>query len=220
MAITAAQMQRVELISIFVNNIFLLLGILFFGWTLFETLFLYWLEPLSAVIILIYLYVITPLRYGRPGTHLTPEYQKPAWTSLGTLIYVLIMHYIALVYMIDLCKVATWDTSTGILQTLAQLPEELYQSGLLWLSLLFLVVYLLPPMLLERRGIKPSYENMPLQSKIMIHPIQFVSNYAFLGIIYGVNGLLTSPVLLVLILLVLKSIVELILFYRIKNQEF
>lgn len=213
-------MQRVELISIFINNIFLLLGILFFGWTLFETLFLYWLEPLSAVTILIYLYVITPLRYGRPGIHLSPEYQKPAWASLGTLVYVLVFHYIALVYMIDLCKLETWDTSQGILHTLSQLPSELYQSGLLWLTLLFLIIYLLPPMLLERRGVKPSYENMPLQSKIMIHPVQFVSNYAFLAMIYWANAFVESPVLLVLILLVLKSIVEVILFFRIKNSLF
>ncbi|MCP4437780.1 MAG: hypothetical protein GY810_02460 [Aureispira sp.] len=220
MAVTPSQMQRVELISIFINNILLLLGITVFGWTLFETLFLYWLEPLSAVTVLIYLNVVTPLRYGRPGTHLTPEFQKPAWTTVGTLIYVLVLHYIALLYMIDLCKVETWDTSQGIFHTLAQMPGELYSSGLLWLTLLFLVAYLLPPMLLERRGVKPSYETMPLQSKIMIHPVQFVTNYAFLGLVYFASFYTTNAIILVLILVILKSIVELILFYRIKNQLF
>ncbi len=213
--------QRIEFFSIFFNNIFLLLGIVFFGWTLFETLFLYWLEPLSALLVLLYIRIRVPLKYGRPGYKHLPEYRNPAIKTVFLTFYTLIMHYFALLFIIRLSHTGGWETNQGVLWTLAQMPSQLWEGNLLFLTLLFLLAYLMPPILLERRGIKPNEETMPLQTKIMIHPSQFVINYIWFLLLWIANVYLgiDSPVMLVSILMLLKSLYEGILYFRIRNQQ-
>ena len=217
--ITPELVQKFEFYSIFLNNIFLLLGISLFGWTLFETLFLFWLEPISAIVVLFYLMIIVPLKYGRPGYQHLPEYRIPALKTLGLVLYTLLLHYIALVFIIHLCQVDGWDTTRGVFYTLAQMPEQLWKGSLLLLSIVFLLAYLMPPLLLERRGIRPSPEVMPMQTKIMVHPSQFVVNYLWFGLLWLANSYagIENPILLVAILVVLKSVYEGVLFFRIRN---
>jgi hypothetical protein len=217
--ITPESVQKFEFYSIFINNTFLLLGVSLFGWTLFETLFLYWLEPISAIIVLNYITVITPFKYGRPGFQHLPEYRNPALKTVGLTIYTLVFHYIALVFIINLCQVDGWVTSNGLLHTLAQMPGQLWNGSLVLLTIVFLLAYLMPPLLLERQGIKPSLEVMPMQTKIMIHPSQFVVNYIWFGVLWAANnyGGVSNSILLVAILMVLKSVYEAILFFKIKN---
>lgn len=213
--------QKIEFYSIFLNNIFLLLGITLFGWTLFETLFLYWLELLSAVLVLNYLTLVAPLKNSRPGYHLLPEYRNPALKTIGLTIYTFVLHYITLVFIIRLSNLSTWDTTQGVLYTLAQMPQQLWDGSLLALTILFLLAYLLPPILLERRGIKPSLEVMPMQTKIMVHPSQFVTTYLWFGTLWAVHHFagVSHPIILVSILMVLKSAYEAYLFFHIKNRD-
>ena len=151
--ITPESIQKFEFYSIFINNLFLLIGVSVLSWTLFETLFLVWLELISALVVLIYLKIIIPLKYGRPGYHHLPEYRTPALQVIGLIFYTLVLHYFALVFIIRLGQVESWDTSLGVWHTLAQMPSQLWDSSLLLLTFLFLVAYLLPPFMLERRGI-------------------------------------------------------------------
>ena len=220
--ITPELVQKFEFYSIFINNILLLLGVTLFGWTLFETLFLYWLEPLAALLVINYLVTIVPLKYGRPGLGHLPEYRIPALKTIGLSIYTLIMHYIALVFIINLCKVDGWDTSLGIFYTLSQMPAQLWNGSLFLLTIVFLLAYLMPPLLLERRGIKPSLEAMPMQTKIMIHPSQFIVNYLWFGILWLVHkfDISSDPIVLIAILMVLKSVYEAFLFFRIQKASF
>ena len=220
--ITTESIQKFEFYSIFINNLFLLIGVSLLGWTLFETLFLVWLELISALVVLIYLKVIIPLKYGRPGYHHLPEYRTPALQVLGLLLYTLVLHYFALVFIIRLGQVDSWDTSLGVLQTLAQMPWQLWNSSLLLLTFVFLLAYLLPPFMLERRGIKPSVEAMPLQTKIMIHPSQFVAHYVWFMMLWGVHSFLgiNNPTLLMTLLMLVKSAYEALLFYRVKADSF
>ncbi|WP_052599241.1 hypothetical protein [Aureispira sp. CCB-QB1] len=220
--ITPESIQKFEFYSIFINNIFLLIGVSLLGWTLFETLFLVWLELISAIVVLIYLKIIIPLKYGRPGYQHLPEFRTPALKVIGISIYTLILHYFALIFIIRLGQVDTWDTSSGVLQTLAQMPLQLWNSSLLLLTVVFLLAYLLPPFILERRGIRPSIETMPLQTKIMIHPSQFIAHYLWFLLLWAAHHFLSisSPILLMTILMVVKSIYETLLFYRIKSTFF
>ncbi len=220
--ITPESIQKFEFYSIFINNIFLLIGVSLLGWTLFETLFLVWLELISALVVLVYLKIIIPLKYGRPGYHHLPEYRTPALKTVGLCIYTLVLHYIALVFIIRLGQVDSWDTSLGIFHTLAQMPWQLWNSSLLLLTLVFLVAYLLPTFILERRGIRPSIETMPLQTKIMIHPSQFIAHYLWFILLWAVHHFLnlSNPILLMALLMVVKSGYEVILFYRIKADPF
>ncbi|MCH2021079.1 MAG: hypothetical protein MK207_01260 [Saprospiraceae bacterium] len=218
--ITPELIQKFEFYSIFLNNILLLLGVSLFGWTLFETLFLYWLEPLAALLVINYLILIVPLKNGRPGLLHLAEYRIPSLKTIGLNIYTIIMHYIALVFIINLCKVDGWNTSEGFFYTLAQMPAQLWNGSLLLLTIVFLLAYLMPPILLERRGIKPSLETMPMQTKIMIHPSQFIINYLWFGILWVVHNfnLSSNPIVLIAILMVLKSVYEAFLFFRIQKE--
>jgi len=217
--ITPQHLQKVEFYSIFLNNIFLFLGISLFGWTLFETLFLFWLEPISALLLLLYLRLIVPIKYGHPGIQYKKPYQQGAAKAMGLAVYTLVMSVVSLLFVIHLCDIEGWDTSQGILHTLSQLPWQLWQGNLLLLSILFLLIYLLPPILLEMRGIQPDEDHLPLQTKIMIHPYQFIANYLWFATLWACNAYLTpNPLVLVLILAVLKSVFEGWLFFRIKAQ--
>lgn len=220
--ITPESIQKFEFYSIFINNLFLLIGVSLLGWTLFETLFLVWLELIAALVVLIYLKVIIPLKYGRPGYQHLPEYRSPALKVLGLSLWTLVLHYFALVFIIHLGLVDSWDTSLGVFHTLAQMPWQLWNSSLLFLTLIFLLAYLVPPFILERRGIRPSIETMPLQTKIMIHPSQFVAHYAWFIMLWAVHYFLniSNPIVLMALLMVVKSGFEAFLFYRVKADSF
>jgi len=220
--ITPESIQKFEFHSIFINNLFLLIGVSLLGWTLFETLFLVWLELIAALVVLVYLKIIIPLKYGRPGYQHLPEYRSPALKVLGLSLWTLILHYFALVFIIRLGQVDSWDTSLGVFHTLAQMPWQLWNSSLLFLTLIFLLAYLIPPFILERRGIRPSIETMPLQTKIMIHPSQFIAHYAWFIMLWAVHYFLniSNPILLMTLLMLVKSGYEAILFYRVKAASF
>lgn len=220
--ITPESIQKFEFYSIFINNLFLLIGVSLLGWTLFETLFLVWLELIAALVVLVYLKIIIPLKYGRPGYQHLPEYRNPALKILGLSLWTLVLHYFALVFIIRLGVVDSWDTSLGVFHTLAQMPWQLWNSSLLFLTLLFLLAYLVPPFILERRGIRPSIETMPLQTKIMIHPSQFIAHYAWFTMLWAVHYFLniSNPILLMALLMLVKSGYEAILFYRVKADSF
>lgn len=217
--ITPESVQKFEFYAIFLNNIFLFLGVTLLGWTLFETLFLFWLELISALVVLNYLTLIVPVKYGRPNYHRLPEYRIPALKAIGLTTYTLILHYIALIFIIHLGQVQDWDTSQGIFYTLAQMPIQLWHGSLLLLTIVFLLAYLLPPLLLERQGIQPSLEAMPMQTKVMIHPSQFVAHYVWFLILWAVHYFfqINHPIILMAILMVLKSGHEAYLFYAIKQ---
>jgi len=134
----------------------------------------------------------------------------------------LVLHYFALVFIIRLGLVDSWDTSLGVFHTLAQMPWQLWNSSLLFLTIIFLLAYLVPPFILERKGIRPSIETMPLQTKIMIHPSQFVAHYLWFGMLWAVHYFLnlSNPILLMALLMVVKSSFEVFLFYRVKANSF
>lgn len=217
--ITPELAQKFEFYAIFLNNIFLLLGVLIFGWTLFETLFLFWLELIAALVVLNYVVLVVPIKYGRPNLYRLPEYQGPALKTILISCYTLILHYFALVFIIDLGQVGSWDTSQGVWHTLAQLPWQLWQGSLLLLTILFLVAYLLPPLLLERQGFRPSLDRLPMQTKVMIHPSQFITHYLWFLCLWGAHQYFSieSPALLMTILMVLKSAHEAYIFHKIKQ---
>jgi hypothetical protein len=78
------------------------------------------------------------------------------------------------------------------------------------------MVYLLPTIMNERRGIRPSMENQPIQSKIMTHKSQFVVSYLLFGGLWLMTELfnINQPMVLVATLMILKSAYEAILFSR------
>lgn len=218
--ITPDFLQKFEFYSIFLNNLFVFLGVWLLDWSLFASIFLVWLELLAAMLVLNYLVIVIPIRHGRPGTRHLAEYRRPALKVILLSIYTLVFHYLALVFLIELGNVSSWDTSQGILMTLSQMPVELWREGLLFLAALFLLTYLLPTFLLERQGMVPSYRKLPMSTRVMIHYSQFVMQYLwFIG--WWVLSCFVgwkSPVLLIGVIMVLKSIYEGLLFFVIKQK--
>jgi hypothetical protein len=219
--ITPDFLQKFEFFSIFLNNLFVFLGVWLLGWSLFDSMFLVWLELLAAMLVVNYLVLVVPIRYGRPGTRYLEEYRKPAFRVILLSIYTLLLHYLALVFLIELGGVSSWDTSQGILMTLVQLPVELWRAGLLLLAALFLVTYLLPPFLLERRGVIPSYRRLPMSTRVMIHRSQFVVQYLWFVLLWVFSRFAgwENPLLLIGAVMLLKSVYEGVLFFIIKRKE-
>lgn len=219
--ITAEHLQKFEFYSIFLNNIFVFLGVWLLDWSLFASLFLVWLELLAATVVLNYLVLVIPVKYGRPGIQYLDEYRRPAFRIILLSIYTLVFHYWALIFLIELSNVGSWDTSQGILITLAQLPIELWKESLLLLAVLFLATYLLPTFLLERQGIIPTYRKLPMSTQVMVHHTQFVMQYVWFVGWWALSyfAQLKNPIVLVGIIMLLKCIYEGILFFVIKNKK-
>ncbi len=217
----AKTLQSPEFLMTLLNNFFLPLGMLFFGWTFFESLFLFWLEPLAAIILLIYLRIIIPLKFDPPAARYRPEYQKSVVKTLALLLYTLVAAYISLVVIIDLGQASTWDSSQGIGATLSQLPYQLWQGNLLLLTILFLLMFLIPPIIIERKGYRPSDDRLPLQTLLLIYPWQFFTNFLWLGVLYIIaNYVLNSPLVLICILAICKSIYETIIYLKLDWERF
>lgn len=214
--VTPDSLQKFEFFSIFLNNFVLFLGVALFGWSLFDTLFLVWLELIAALIVLHYIKVIVPLKYGRPGTAHLNEYRLPALKVVGLTVYTFVLHYFVLLFLIDIGKVDSWDTTQGVLMTLAQLPQQLWQLDLLFLSVLFLLVYLAPLLLLERQGVVPKEATLPMSAKVMVHRSQFVMQYGWFLLLYALNHFLhwDNPLLLVGSMMLCKSLYEGWVFFR------
>lgn len=207
---------KFEFFSIFLNNVVLFLGLWLFGWSLFATLFLVWLELIAAVVLLNYLKLVIPIKYGRPGMVHLEEYRRPALKVLGLSLYTVVLHTVALLFLISIDLTNHWDTSQGIVMTLVQLPGQLWAQDLLLLSLLFLVVYLAPAFLLEKQGIIPQEHSLPMSARIMTRPSQFIMHYVWFGLLYVMHCVLgwEHPILLVGILMLCKSVYEALLFFR------
>ena len=185
--------------------------------SMIETFF--WLELISALLVINYLTLIVPLKNSRPGYAYLPEYKTPAFKVLGLTIFTLVLHYFALVFIIELGAVDDWDTSQGVFYTLVQMPGQLWRGSLLLLTLVFLLAYLMPPLLLEKRGIKPSFDVLPMQTKVMIHRSQFILHYIWFLALWTAHSFLglSNPIALVAILMVLKSAAEAFLFFRVRD---
>ena len=218
--ITPEFLQKFEFYSIFLNNLFVFIGVWLLEWSLFASLFLVWLELLAAMVVLNYLVLRIPIKYGRPGVYHLQEYRRPAFKMLLLSLYTLVGHYFALVFLIELGKVTSWDTTQGVLMTLAQLPAELWKESLLFLAVLFLLTYLLPPFLLERQGVIPSYRRLPMSTRVMVHQSQFIMQYVWLLCWWALSHLAgwEHPLLLVGVVMVLKSVYEGVLFFVIKRK--
>lgn len=218
--ITPDFLQKFEFYSIFLNNLFVFLGVWLLDWSLFASVFLVWLELLAAMLVLNYLVVVVPVRYGRPGVRYLEEYRRPAFKVILLSIYTLVFHYMALIFLIELGDVGSWDTSQGILMTLVQMPVELWREGLLLLSVLFLLTYLLPTFLLEKQGIVPSYRRLPMSTRVMVHKSQFIMQYVWFVLLWGLSFFAgwKNPVLLIGVVMLVKSVYEGLLFFVIKGK--
>lgn len=217
--VTPDFLQKFEFFSIFLNNFVLFLGVALFGWSLFDTLFLVWLELMAALIVLFYIKVVVPIKYGRPGTVHLNEYRFPALNVVGLMVYTFVLHYFVLLFLIDIGNVETWDTTQGVFRTLAQLPPQLWELDLLFLSVLFLLVYLAPLLLLERQGIIPKEATLPMSAKVMVHRSQFVFQYIWFALLYGLHHFLhwDNPLLLVGTMMLCKSLYEGWVFFQQKE---
>lgn len=187
------------------NSFLLPIGMLFFGWTLFQTLFLYWLEPLAALILLIYLELVIPKKYAAASNATNAAQQKKRLQIIGLSIYTACLSFATLLLIIHISNVPDWDISQGIGDTLSQLPRQLWQNDLLLLSVLFLGMFLVPILLLEKRGFIPIASQLPTSSRLLIQPLQFIFNFLWLGIIgvFYYTGLI-NPLSLLCILTLFK----------------
>lgn len=217
--ITPEFLQKFEFYGIFLNNLFVFIGVWLLDWSLFASIFLVWLELLAAMLVLNYLVLVVPVRFGRPGQRHLEEYRRPAFKVILLSMYTLVFHYFVLIFLIQLGQVDSWDTSQGILMTLVQLPVELWREGLLFLAVLFLLIYLMPAFILERQGIVPSYRRLPMSTKVMVHKSQFVMQYVWFLLLWALSYFAgwEHPVLLVGVMMLAKSVYEGWLFFRIRE---
>lgn len=206
--------RKIEFYSIFINNVFFLLGILFFGWSLFDTLFLFWLELPAALLLLAYVNLVVPIKYGYPGSHLKPAYQSVLKRFIGLSLYTIIGLICSLWALMHIGATEVLPIKEGLGVALLALPAYLWKADMAFLTLLFLGMYLLPPFILERKGIKPLIEHLSLQTRIMVHPTQFVAAFVYVSLLFCLSYWFSNVYVLIGVLILLKSVVDFFIFKR------
>ena len=177
----------------------MLVGILIFGWSVTELMLFYWIEPLVSMLMKGYFKVYIPLRIQQ-----NKALRRYLWRWLGLLFIVIILQIIALY---------------GIIQYNAQCTKPMVWTWDWLILLLFLpIMYAMPIYAQKQQGFMPILENMPIQTKILLSPIQMISTYIILAI--SLIGLfLTKIVWLWLIFMIIgKMSIELLLFRNIKRK--
>lgn len=175
-------------------------GILLFGWSATELMLFYWIEPLASILLKGYLNIYTPLQINPNET-----IKKKLWWWIIAFIVIIGLEGLSLYGIISFNSISpkpmpwTWDW--------------------LFLLVLIIVMYAMPIYAQKKQGFLPIEENMPLQTKILLSPIQFISTYVILGITLG--GLFYNQVLWIwiLFLVLAKMGIEIMLFFRLKNKR-
>lgn len=183
-------MQKIELTSILMNQLFLVIGYFFFDWTMFELMFFCWVEPVVAFFLRGYLLAWLPMRLGL--------FRGKLWLVLEAL-WVLISSAAALWAIVAL------NSNTSF--------------SLEWLVflVLFALVLFMPIIMQMRHGIIPDAQTMPIQTQILIHPLQLFTTYGILA--WALVGLyLHWPEVAVLGVLTLPKLgVELLIFNKLRR---
>ena len=206
-----------QFILVLVNNLLLPIGMLLFGWSFFATLFLYWLEPLAALVVLLYLDIIVPQKYNLPTRQ--KQQQKKRLILLGG--YVSTVSFLTLLVIIHISNIPGWEITTNLGDTLAHLPFQMWEDSLVLLTLLFLSMFLLPIFLLEKQGIIPQKDRLPLPSQLLIYPLQFLLNYLWIGILLVLYSFVTTNgVLLIFILTTFKLLSDGLIYLKLDFEHF
>lgn len=206
-----------QFLLVLVNNFLLPIGMLVFGWSFFATLFLYWLEPLAALVVLIYLNIVIPRKYNLPTRQ--KQQQKKQTLLLG--IYVLLMSFVSLLVIIHISNIPSWSVSTNLGETLSKLPYQMWEDSLALLTPLFLSMFLLPVFLIEKQGVIPQKDRLPLPSQLLIFPAQFVLNYVWLGVLWLLYSFITpNAVILIFCLTILKTLSDSIIYLKLDFEHF
>ena len=190
---------KLELFSILFNHLFMLVGILIFGWSVTELMLFYWIEPLVSMLMKGYFKVYIPLRIQQ-----NKALRRYLWRWLGLLFIVIILQIIALY---------------GIIQYNAQCTKPMVWSWDWLILLLFLpIMYAMPIYAQKQQGFMPILENMPIQTKILLSPIQMISTYIILAI--SLIGLFLTKIIWVWLIFMIigKMTIELLLFRNIKRK--
>lgn len=210
MALSSQKIERLEWFGIFLNNGLLLIGMPLLGWAFFDILFLHWLElPVACL-----LWLTT--EWGL-AVSFKKALAKRILQGLALLLLTAILLSLGLF----------WAASSADLAPLAdlgiwgQLPTWLWANDLFWLALLFLVAYLLPVVLLWRQGIPPLREQLPAQSQIMSHWLQWLLNPFWLLLVFLLQGQFTEvqPFWWVLVLVLGKTATEAFLLWRLLKKR-
>jgi hypothetical protein len=206
-----------QFILVLVNNLLLPIGMLLFGWSFFATLFLYWLEPLAALVVLLYLDIFIPKKYDLPTRQ--KQQQKKRLLLLGG--YVGVVSFITLLIIIHISNIPGWEITTNLGTTLAHLPFQMWEDSLVLLTLLFLSMFLLPIFLLEKQGVIPQKDRLPLPSQLLIYPLQFLLNYLWIVLLLVCYTLLTTNgVALIFILTTFKLVSDGLIYLKLDFEHF
>ncbi len=137
----------VEGAALLMNQVFMLIGYLFWGWTLQELLFFYWIEPIMGLLLLAYLDGYLPLRMG-----LRRFSQVWHWLFLGLVWWLF-----------------TWALGAWLVWSMATFSLE-------WLAVLglFALILALPIVQQWRAGLMPTKDGLPLQLRTLMHPLQIL----------------------------------------------
>lgn len=192
---------KIELFSILMNQMFMLVGYFFFGWSMFELLFFYWIEPLIATVLRAYLHMYLPLQLmSGVGNGFLAKIRQPlfirwAAQTLGVIVAAAVSLYFMLAY-------------NGQQPT----PTPLSADWIVFI-LLFTAILFLPVFMQWRQGFLPQAEQLPLQSQILMHGLQLLTTYLIIAAVLFAQHL-KLPVLAVLALLALPKMAIEWLIYR------
>jgi hypothetical protein len=193
------------------NQIFMLVGYFFFGWSMFELLFFYWIEPLIATLLRAYLLVYLPSQFmSGVGSGFFAKIRQPLFMRWAAQTLGVILAAGASLYFM-------------LAHNAQQLTPTPLSADWIIFILLFTAVLFMPVFMQWRQGLLPQAEQLPLQSQILMHGGQLISTYIIIAAVLF-SLYIAVPILVVLVLLLLPKMgIELWIYrqliYRQQNKN-
>jgi hypothetical protein len=196
---------RIELASIVMNQLFMLIGISFFDWTMVELLLFYWIEPIVYILLTAYLRAYLPIQLaGYKGV--VAKFNNQFFG----------------IWLAQCLFVAA--ASAGFFYWILsqyQSVEKPIKIGWDWVLLIFFFVLILamPVFMQVFNGFLPSEKALPIQTRVLLHPLQLFTTYSILGATLLISHFGGGFWLVVSTLLFSKLCIEILLYIRIHRLQ-
>lgn len=196
---------KIELSAIVMNQLFMLIGISFFDWSMVELLLFYWIEPIVYICLTAYLRAYLPIQIAGYKGVIAKFMNR--FFGLWLLQFVLVaVASVGFFYWIF----SQYNT-----------PEKPIEVGWDWVLLIvFFVVILAMPVFMQLfNGYLPSEKALPIQTQVLLHPLQLFTTYSILAATLLISHFGGGFWLALITLLLSKLCIEILLFVRIRRHS-
>lgn len=198
--------RKIEMIGLFANNVLLIVGMYAFGWTVFETLIYFLIEPIVGIVAVLLFGIIIPHKTIAPSLKRRTPYQKQLLFSVTTILITIGILVLCSLPLLNLA--ALYHGEPDLSSTSTLLTTEVCA-----ISILLVISYLFPILFFYAKKGHEAFLFLPLQSKLMTQNSQQCQLLVSILLLYVIMSNVSFDFQLAIsLLLLLKTGVEWVIY--------